>query len=204
MRIGAISAPLLVALLMAGCGTPTPAAPPTAKEVLAKPGHSNLKDAHFNVSGTVTDNGVAVNLAGDGALMYQPKPAGQIKFQTTVGGQSVAFEEISIDGTNYGLAPGATKWIASKTGSALDPSAFVGATNQKYLGEIDLPQGKAWHASAVDKDGNAFEAFIRERDSYPIKYVETQSGGQNIILTFDRYNTGATITPPPAAQVQQG
>lgn len=193
---------LLAALLAAGCGTPTPSAPPTAKEVLAKPGHSNLMEAHFNVSGTVTDNGVAVNLSGDGALMYQPKPAGQIKFQTTVGGQRVDFQEISIDGTNYGLAPGATTWIASKTGSALDPSAFVGATDQKYLGEIVLPQGKAWHASAIDKDGNAFDAFIRESDSYPIKYVENQTGGQNIILTFDRYNTGATITPPPAAQVQ--
>jgi hypothetical protein len=65
-----------------------------------------------------------------------------------------------------------------------------------------LPQGKAWHASATDKDGNAFDAYIRESDGYPIKYVETQTGGQNITLTFDHYNTGATIMPPPAAQIQ--
>jgi hypothetical protein len=34
--------------------------------------------------------------------------------------------------------------------------------------------------------------------------VETQTGGQNITLSFDKYNTGETITAPPADQIQQG
>ena len=192
-----------VAVLAAGCGVPTPAAP-TAKDVLAKPQQSDLKDAHFTVIGKITDNGTTVELVGDGALAYKPKLAGRFKFTTNVGGQQVTIQEISLDGTNYGLTPASPKWVATQSTSGIDPSAFVGASEQKYVGEENLPQGKAWHATAKDKDGNAFDAYIREKDGYPIKYVETQTGGQNITLTFDKYNTGETITAPPADQVQQG
>ena len=192
-----------VAVLAAGCGVPTPAAP-TAKDVLAKPQQSDLKDAHFTVTGKITDNGTTVELVGDGALAYKPKLAGRFKFTTNVGGQQVTIQEISLDGTNYGLTPASPKWVATQSTSGIDPSAFVGASEQKYVGEENLPQGKAWHATAKDKDGNAFDAYIREKDGYPIKYVETQTGGQNITLTFDKYNTGETIMAPPADQVQQG
>ena len=62
---------LIVAIagLTAGCGVPTPAAPPSAKEVLAKPQQSNLTDAHFAVTGKITNKGVTVHLVGDGALV---------------------------------------------------------------------------------------------------------------------------------------
>lgn len=190
------------ACLFASCGVPTPAAPPTAQEVLAKPQQSNLKDAHFTLSGKVTNSGVTLQLVGDGALVYRPKQAGRVKFHTTVAGQTVTIEEISINGTDYGLTPASSKWVATKGTSSFDPSAFAGASAQKYLGEETLPQGKAWHATATSKNGNAFDAYIRESDGYPIKYVETQSGGQNITLTFDKYNSGETIAAPPADQVQ--
>ena len=195
---------LMTGTLAAGCGIPTPGPPPSAKEVLAKPQQSNLKDAHFIVSGKVTDNGVTLQLVGDGALVYKPKPEGRFKFQTTVGGQTVTIEEISVGGTNYGRTPSSPKWVATTSSSGIDPTAFSGATNQKYIGEENLPQGKAWHASAKDKDGNAFDAYIRESDGYPIKYVETQTGGQNITLSFDRYNAGETVTAPPPDQIQAG
>jgi hypothetical protein len=194
----------LAGILTGACGIPTPAAPPSAQEVLAKPQHSNLRDAHFTVTGRITENSVTVDLVGDGALVYKPKPQGRFRFQTTIGGESITIEEISLDGTNYGLSPGASKWAATKSENGIDPSAFAGASDQKYLGEVSLPQGKAWHASAKDKDGNAFDAYIRESDGYPIKYVETQTGGQNITLMFDKYNTGVTITPPPPDQIQPG
>jgi hypothetical protein len=193
-----------VAVLTAGCGVPTPAAPPSAKEILAEPQQSNLTNAHFAVTGKIANNGVTVELVGDGALVYKPKPAGRFKFTTTVGGQTLTIEEISLDGTNYGLTPASPKWVATKSASGIDPNAFSGASDQKYIGEETLPQGKAWHASAKDKDGNAFDAYIRESDGYPIKYIETQTGGQNITLTFDHYNTGETIKAPPPDQIQTG
>src|SRR2546428_5964112 len=175
-------------LLAASCGIPTPAAPRTAKEVLAKPQQSNLKDAHFKVTGKITDNGVTVQLVGDGALVYKPKPQGHFKFQATVGGQTLTIEEISLDGTNYGLTPSSPKWVASKSTSGFDPTAFSGASDQKHVGEENLPQGKAWHATAKDKEGKAFDAYIRASDGYPIKYVETQSGGLNTTRTSRRFN----------------
>jgi hypothetical protein len=196
---------LLVILLagagVASCGVPT-LSTPTAKEVLAKPQQSGLKDAHFKVTGTIADNGVTLNLVGDGALVYKPKLAGRFKFQTDVGGQTVTVQEISVNGFNYGLPPGATKWTATKSESGIDPSAFSGASDQKYIGEENMSQGKVWHAQAKDKDGNAFDAYIRESDGYPIKYVETQTGGQNITLSFDKYNTGETVAAPPADQIE--
>jgi hypothetical protein len=195
-------ASIMTGLLLTSCGIPT-VGQPSAQDVLAKPQQSNLKDAHFKVTGQITDNGVTLNLAGDGALIYKPKLAGRFQFKTDVGGQTVTVEEISIDGMNYGLAPGSTKWSATKSTTGIDPSAFVGTSDQKYLGEETLSQGKVWHASAKDKDGNVFDAYIRESDGYPVKYVETQTGGQNITLTFDRYNSGEKVAAPPADQVEQ-
>src|SRR6202140_5832140 len=103
---------LAVAVLAAGCGVPTPGAPPTAKEVLAKPQQSNLTDAHFAVSGKITNAGVTVQLVGDGALVYKPKPEVRFTFTTTVGGQALTIEEISLDGSTYGLPPPANKGTA--------------------------------------------------------------------------------------------
>lgn len=193
-------------MAVAGCGYPTPGAPPSAKEVLAKPQHSNLKDAHFVVSGKLSNNGTSVTVTGDGAIDYRPKPAGRFKFVTTVAGQPVSFEQISVNGMDYGLQrPGTAKWVSKvDPAGGIGPSIFAGASAQKYIGEEDLPQGKAWHASAKDNAGNAFDAYIRESDGYPIKYVESQSGGDTITLAFDKYNTGSVIAPPPAADVATG
>jgi predicted small lipoprotein YifL len=195
---------LMVAALTAACGVPTPLAPPSAKEVLARPQQSSLKDAHFKVTGKIADNNATIDIVGDGALVYKPKLAGRFQFTTNVSGQTTTIKEISVDGVNYGLTPASPKWVSSASSSGIDPNAFAGKSDQKYVGEDNLPQGKAWHVTAKDDGGYAFDAYIRESDGYPIKYVETQGGGQNITLTFDKYNTGETITPPPADQIQAG
>lgn len=172
--------------------------------MLAKPQQSSLKDAHFTVNGKIADNNATVEIVGEGALVYKPKLAGRFQFTTNVSGQTMTIKEISVSGVNYGLTPASPKWVASPSTTGIDPNAFAGKSDQKYVGEENLPQGKAWHVTAKDDGGNAFDAYIRESDGYPIKYVETQGGGQNITLTFDKYNTGETITPPPADQIQAG
>jgi hypothetical protein len=193
------------AAIAAGCGTiGAPAKPPSAQEVLAKPMHSGLKDAHFLVSGKFSNQGVTVDITGDGQLVYGSAAGGRFKFQTTMAGQQISFEEISINGTDYTLTtPGNGKWTAKASTSGIGPASFVGASAFKYVGEETLPQGKAWHAKAQDKDGNPFDGWVRESDGYPIKYTVAQQTN-SLALTFDRYNTGATISPPPASQVVQG
>jgi hypothetical protein len=200
------AAAMLATGLLAACGGPgTPLGPPSPQDILAKPVHSSsLKDAHFLVTGKFTNNGSTVGLSGDGALLYKSPGAGRFKFQTTVAGQQVSFEDISVNGTDYTLTvPGNSKWVAKASTSGLGPSSFTGVSTFKYVGEESLPGGKAWHASANDKDGNPFDAWIRESDGYPLKYVITQQGN-SLTLTFDKYNTGVAITPPPASQVVKG
>jgi hypothetical protein len=202
---------VVVVALLAACGTPgAPAKPPTAQEVLAKPLHaSNLKDGHFLAVGKFTSQGVSVDVNGDGEVVYKSPTAGRFKFQTTVAGQQVSFEEITINGTDYTFtSPGNGKWTSKASTSGLGPESFSGASGFKYIGEENLPQGKSWHASAKDKDGNPFDGWIRESDGYPVKYVLTQPGasasGNTLTLTFDRYNTGVTISAPPSSQVVPG
>jgi hypothetical protein len=203
-----IAAAMVSVGLLAACGGPgSPLGPPTAKDILSKPLHANLKDAHFVVSGKFvnpTPGGPPVDVNGDGALVYKAPFAGRLKVETSVAGQKVSYQDISINGTDYTfIAPGNGKWTAKKSTSGLGPDSFTGASDFKYVGEENLPDGKAWHSKAKDTEGNPFDAWIRESDGYPLKYEETQQGNA-LVLTFDKYNTGETITAPPASQVVQG
>jgi len=204
-RIAGLSATLVAAGLLAACGGPgTPLGPPSAKDVLAKPTHSSLKDAHFLVTGKFTSQGASVDITGDGALVYKAPGAGRFKFQTLVAGQQVSFEDISINGTDYTFSvPGNGKWTSRATTSGLGPNSFTGASDFTYVGEESLPKGKSWHARAKDKDGNLFDGWIRESDGYPLKYTITQQGNA-LTLSFDKYNSGESVAAPPASQVVQG
>jgi len=196
---------VVAASLVAACGGPgAPSGPPSPQDILAKPVHaSSLKDAHFLVAGKFTDKAGSVGLTGDGGLAYV-SGSGRFKFQTAVAGQQVSVEDISVNGTDYTMtAPGSGKWVARANTAALGPNSFAGASDFKYVGEERLPGGVAWHASAKDKDGDPLNAWIRESDGYPLKYVITQQGN-TLTLTFDKYNTGLALAPPPTSQVVQG
>jgi outer membrane lipoprotein-sorting protein len=204
-----IAAAMVVVGLLAACGGPgSPLGPPTAKDILSKPLHANnLNDAHFVVTGkfvSASPGGVSVDVHGDGALVYKKPGAGRFKFETMVAGQKVSYEDISVNGIDYTfVVPGNGKWTAKTTSSGLGRDSFTGASDFAYVGEDNLPNGKAWHAKAKDKDGNQFDGWIRESDGYPLKYEITQQGNA-LVLNFDKYNTGASITAPPASQVVQG
>jgi hypothetical protein len=193
--------------LLAACGGPgTPLGPPSAKDILSKPLHSNLNDAHFLVSGKFVSPspGVSVDVHGDGVLVYKNAGAGRFKFETMVAGQKVSYQDISINGVDYTfVVPGNGKWTAKTTSSGLGRDSFSGASDFAYVGEENLPTGKSWHAKAKDKDGNQFDGWIRESDGYPVKYEITQQGNA-LTLNFDKYNTGESIAAPPASQVVQG
>jgi hypothetical protein len=203
-RVLRFSAAMAAAALLAACGPGTPLGPPKPQDILAKPAHaSSLKDAHFVLSGKFTEQAKSVGLTGDGALVYTTA-AGRFKFVTTVAGQQVSFEDISLNGTDYTMTiPGSGKWVARPSAAALGPNSFAGASDFKYAGEETLPSGAAWHASAKDKDGNPFDGWIRKSDGYPLRYVITQQGN-TLTLTFDKYNTGVKIAAPPASQVVKG
>jgi hypothetical protein len=203
-----VAAAMAAVGIVAACGGPgAPLGPPTAKDILSKPLHAGLKDAHFVVTGKFvnpTPGGTPVDVHGDGALVYKSPVAGRLKVETTVTGTNVSYQDISINGVDYTfIAPGNGKWTAKKTSSGLGPDSFTGTSNFTYVGEESLTNGKAWHAKAKDTDGNQFDGWIRESDGYPLKYAFTQQGNA-LTLSFDKYNSGETITAPPASQVVQG
>ena len=202
-----IAAAMAAVGLLAACGGPgAPLGPPSAKDILSKPLHGNLNDAHFLVSGKFVSASpeVSVDVHGDGALVYKKPGAGRFKFETMVAGQKVSYQDISVNGVDYTfVVPGNGKWTAKTTTSGLGRDSFTGASDFAYVGEQTLPAGKSWHAKAKDKDGNQFDGWIRESDGYPIKYEITQQGNA-LTLSFDKYNTGESIAAPPASQVVQG
>jgi outer membrane lipoprotein-sorting protein len=202
-----IAAAMAAASMLAACGGPgAPLGPPSAKDILSKPLHGNLNDAHFLVSGKFVSQSpeVSVDVHGDGALVYKKPGAGRFKFETMVAGQKVSYQDISVNGVDYTfVVPGNGKWTAKTTTSGLGRDSFSGTSDFAYVGEETLPAGKSWHARAKDKDGNQFDGWIRENDGYPIKYEITQQGNA-LTLSFDKYNTGESIAAPPASQVVQG
>lgn len=190
------------AVVLAACGNASvqPPKPPTAADILAKPEHANVKDAHFTLTAHVASGGVTFDATGDGVIVIKPEQASKFTMQTTVSGQTLKFEEIIVGGKEYDLSPDNPRWTV-KPSTTSNPSSFKG-TNPVYLGEETLKDGKAWHVKAIDDSGNPFEAWIRESDGYPLKYTST-SKGTTFTALFDRFNTGETVTAPPPSDVQQ-
>jgi hypothetical protein len=190
--------------VLSACGNPfAPPRPPTAAEILDKPAHSNLKDAHFVVSASIPLSASAgtVTASGDGLLVFKPAQAVHMTLQTNFAGQTATLEEISIGGKDYSRVSGQSKWTVKASTSS--PGDFSG-TDAKYVGEEVLPQGKAWHVKAKTKDtGDPFDAWVRESDGYPLKFSGSSATTQ-LTFSFDRFNTGGTVTAPPASEVVQG
>jgi hypothetical protein len=176
-----------------------PAKPLTAAQILSRPDQANLKDAHFTLIAHVVSGSVSFDATGDGLVVIKPQHASQFTMLTTVQGQPLKFEEIIAGGKEYDLAPDNPRWTV-KPASSTNPGSFQG-TKAKLLGEETLNLGKAWHVRAIDANGNPFEAWIRESDGYPLKYV-SNSQGTTFSAVFDRFNTGQTVTPPPASDIQ--
>lgn len=194
-------ATLAVALLMlAACGPVNEAAKlPTASEILNKPDKANVKDAHFTLVAHIVSGGVTFDATGDGVIVVKPVQASKFTMTTTVAGQALKFEEIIIGGKEYDLSPDNSRWTV-KASTSSGPSSFKG-TDAVYLGEEALKLGKAWHVKAKDANGAPFEAWVRESDGYPLKYASTTQGS-TFTATFDQFNTGQTVTAPPASDVQ--
>jgi hypothetical protein len=188
-------------LVIAGCGSNAPPKPPTAQEILAKPESANVKDGHFTLVAHIVTGGITFDATGEGIIVIKPQQASRFAMQTTIAGQPLKFEEIIIGGKEYDLAPDNPRWTVKPSTNSSNPSSFKGK-DATYLGEETLALGKAWHVKARDDNGNPFEAWVRESDGYPLKYASTMEGS-TFTATFDRFNTGQTVTAPPASDIQQ-
>jgi hypothetical protein len=197
----ALALPLL-ALTLAACQNSSSQSPKplTAAEILNKPEQANVKDAHFTLTAHVVSGSVSFDASGDGVIVVKPQQASKFTMQTVVQGVPLKFQEIIVAGKEYDLTPDNPRWTVRPANSA-NPGSFKGK-DAKLLGVDILSNGKAWHISAIDANGNPFEAWVRESDGYPLKY-SSNSQGTSFIAIFDHFNTGAQVTAPPSSDIQQ-
>jgi len=177
------------------------ATPPSAAEILNKPYTAAIKDAHFTLVAHVVNGNIAFDATGDGALVVKPTQAMKFTMLTTLGGQALKFETIIIAGKEYSLSPDNPRWTVTSSASSSNPSSMFKGTSASYLGEETLSQGKAWHVKAQDAQNHPFDAWVRESDGYPLKYA-SMTPGSTFTATFDRFNTGQTVSAPPASDIQ--
>lgn len=193
---------LAATALLTACSSSgnAPTGPPSAQDILNKPNQANVKDAHFTLVAHLKTGGISFDATGDGIIVIKPTQASKFTMEITVSSQNLKFEEIIVGAREYDQSADNPRWTV-KPATTSNPGAFKG-TNAVYLGEATLRDGKAWHVKATDENGNPFEACVRERDGYPLKYAST-SQGTTFTASFDRFNTGETVTAPPASDVQQ-
>jgi Domain of unknown function (DUF4352) len=188
----------LVVAIASACNAPW--SPPTPADILNKPAQSNMKDGHFTVKAHLTSGALTVDLTGDGTMILKPKYAVSFHLQGSLGQLPIALEEIVVDGDSFSRL-GSQKW--SESPSQSEPgNTGSSARNPKLISEDSLSQGKSWHIQATDSTSSqTFDAWVRESDGYLVKYSGSLSTG-TISLEFDKYNTGASVSAPPASDVQ--
>ena len=180
-------------LVLVACG-----GPPTAKEILNKPASSNLKDAHIKIGGHVTSGALSIDMTGDGVILLKPKAASDIRLQGSLGAIPIAIEALSVDGKDY-QRTGSEKWTVTEGKSSV---AWSDAKDASLVGEESMPDGKAWHVKGTGSDGKPFDVWVRESDGYPLKATASLGDSGTMTMVFDKFNTGATISSPPASEVK--
>jgi len=159
-----------------------------------------MKDGHFTVKAHVTSGALTVDLTGDGTMVLKPKYGVSFHLQGSVGQLPIALDEITVDGQSYSRL-GSQKWSQS-TSQSEPGNSGSNPKNAKLAGEDSLSTGKSWHIQATDSTSNQpFDMWVRESDGYLVKYAGSLATG-TISLEFDKYNTGATVSAPPSADVQ--
>jgi hypothetical protein len=185
-------------LLTIGSGCAAPWTPPTPSEILAKPGQSTMNDGHFKITGHVTSGAYTIDVTGDGVMVLKPKYALSMHFQGSLGQIPFAVQEIEINGTSYSRV-GSDKWTEAEAKGEVGNTS--GATGTRLAGDESLAVGKSWHLRAVSSSGQPFDAWVRESDGYLAKYSGTTDTG-SISIEFDRYNTNAPVSAPPASEIK--
>ena len=183
----------IAVLLLAGCG-----GPPTAKEILAKPANSSLKDAHVTLTGHISSGAFSMDVTGDGTFIWKPRPASDLRVQGSLGAIPIAIEYLSIDGKDY-QRTGSEKWTATTSSPGND---WSDAKNASLAGEEILSEGKSWHVKATGADGKPFQVWVRESDGFPLKFSGAYGDNGSINLLFDKFNTGASVSPPAASDIK--
>jgi hypothetical protein len=196
LRFGACG--FAVIALASGCAAPW--SPPTAAEILQKPGQSDMRDGHFNLKGHFASGAYSTDVTGGGIVVLKPHYAASFTLQGSIGQLPFAIQEVVIDDKTY-TRIGTQKWTEQPTNSK-PGNLGSDAKNAKLIGEDNLSQGKAWHVQAtIGSSNQPFDAWVRESDGYLTKYSSSSDTG-TLSLDFDKFNTGQVVSPPNPADIK--
>ena len=167
---------------------------PSATEVLSMPARSLAEDARLTISGHVTVTGTAIAFAGEGLMVFGPKPAMAARVVLRLAGEEQIVEQVAVDGILYsrvGLAP----WSEDLDVRINQPDRWKWARAIALLPPEPLPLGDAWHVAAVSPHGHRFEAWVRRRDGYPLRFA-VRATDSLLVIEYHDFHRGAAIKGP--------
>ncbi|HEX6489001.1 MAG TPA: hypothetical protein VF137_09070 [Candidatus Dormibacteraeota bacterium] len=187
---------LLIALALssAACG---PFGPPSAQDIVGKPGRSTEKDGHFNATATLVNGATHYIGTGAGSIVLQPKYALKVNLQVASGTilGNVGVDLIAIGGKQY-------ERVANGAWSITDDTSSPSNANKKptYIGESEFGSDKAWHVRSKSGD-STYDEWVRESDGYLLKYEFSKSDGTDFVMNFDQFNVGTNVVPPSTTEI---
>ncbi len=187
---------LACTLLIVGCGHNTsPAKQPTAQEIIGKPAKAPLNDAHFSLHGAPANATSNTTVAGEGDIVFRPQVAFRLTATTITGATSATAEVLSIEGQTYQRAAG-RKWSRGPASSPVPAfSAWSSAANPRLVGEEPVDGSRCWHVVATT-NGSNLDLWVRKSDGFPIRSRVGQ-----LIVDYENFNTGVSISKPPATDI---
>ena len=175
----------VIALAAAACGSsvadtpgPTPS-PVTADSVRAAFDNSTMKNAHFNLSGTVIKKPSYYPVTGDGVLQRTPREAllMNLRVQTYTSMGVLKIQEVTIGGKLY-TRVGTGRWTSQRTtDSPVAPTT--------YVGEEIIDGTMVWHARSAAAISTPETTFRPDPSSaLPVRRADrhgVQSGARNLV-----------------------
>lgn len=193
---------VLLAGLLLACSSPAPSGNdrPSAREILKKPMHGDLKDAHFAVSNSANSGGFS--LTGEGEIVVSPRAASRVELttvQTSSWSGSTKTTVASISGPEGVFTRNATERRWKRTagsGPVGRYAAWFAAANPQLVGEEVVNGSRSWHLLA-DYGSEDLELWIRQSDGFPVR---EQFG--TTIYDYQRFNTGVKLGAPAASEIK--
>ena len=189
--------------------------PPAASAVLAAVAKSSMQSARFQIIGTEPAPWLqgmigARTVRMTGMLSMEPAA---LEVQTrddmpanypSIDGRG---DYIVIGSTVYQRAGSLNEWQLSATAGADaasfaygNPASWATSTELRFRGESIIDASATWVIQATDPIGRPFRAWIREADSYPVRYTTSYVNPKKrtyfINALYQEFNTSTGITPP--------
>jgi hypothetical protein len=166
----------------------------TAAEVLRMPSQSGAQNARLAIVGHVTVAGITIPLKGEGLMAFGAKPAMTVKVVLRISGEEQLVEEVAVDGISYSRT-GSAPWHQDLDVRINQPDRWRQARAVAMLPSDRLSLGDAWHVVAMSPQGHQFEAWVRQRDGYPLRFA-LRDPDSLLVIDYRDFNRGAVIIGP--------